>query len=167
MDEYVNLGAPLPKGRIGTWRMYAGASAGQSPLIHALDIGLQIQHQAVGGSGNNPMLEMRHYLSQAQRRFLESLEKAPGLRDYIQLSGNSDWATAFNRVLEAYKGFRDQHIQLTTVYIIQQAIKERAGTQSHEKPSPNPSYVGTGGTDLVQFLKQSRDETFKTQIPLP
>lgn len=152
--------------------MYAGASAGQSPLIHALDIGLQIQHQSVGSSGNNPMLEMRHYLSQSQRSFLESLEKEPGLRDYIQLSGNPKWTAAFNRVLEAYKGFRDQHIQLTTVYIIQQAIKERArtfehpGNQGHET-SPNPSYVGTGGTDLVQFLKQTRDETLKTQIAQP
>jgi indoleamine 2,3-dioxygenase len=170
INEHVNTDIPPPKGMTGTWRKYAGASAGQSPLIHALDIGLSIEHKSISGTKLNPMLEMREYLSQSIRQFLENLSQGPQLRDFIYShKDNQEWTDLFNGALEAYKTFRDAHIQLTTVYIIQQTLKDKA--QGHHSSSEvidshsKESYIpGTGGTDLVKFLKQTRDETKEAKI---
>lgn len=104
------------------------------------------------------MLEMRDYLSQKHRNFLKELSERKSLRDHILASDNISWLNSYNQVLEELKCFRDTHIQLTTVYIIEQSIKDRSGSPSSE------SFVGTGGTDLVKFLKQSRNETNQAKI---
>jgi indoleamine 2,3-dioxygenase len=135
-----------------------GASAGQSPLIHALDVGLSVKHQKLPDSGLNPMLEMRDYLSQKHRNFLNELSVRKPLCNHILDSNNVSWLNSYNQVLEELKRFRDTHIQLTTIYIIEQSIKDRSGSPSRE------SFVGTGGTDLVKFLKQSRNETKNAKI---
>lgn len=151
---------------VGTWRRYAGnsdllligASAGQSPLIHALDIGLSVKHHKLADGDLNPMLEMRDYLSQKHRDFLNDLSERRSLYEYILSSKNGSWSNSYNMAIEELKCFRDTHIQLTALYIIEQSIKDRSGSPSSE------SFVGTGGTDLVKFLKQSRNETNQAKI---
>lgn len=127
-------------------------------MIHALDIGLSVKHQKMSNSNLNPMLEMRDYLSQKHRDFLDELSKRKPLCEYIASSKNESWLNSYNQVIEKLKCFRDTHIQLTTIYIIEQSIKDRSGSPSSE------SFVGTGGTDLVKFLKQSRNETSQAKI---
>ena len=127
-------------------------------MIHALDIGFSVKHQKLSNSDLNPMLEMRDYLSQKHRDFLDELSKRKPLCVYILSSKNESWLNSYNQVIEELKCFRDTHIQLTTIYIIEQSIKDRSGSPSSE------SFVGTGGTDLVKFLKQSRNETSQAKI---
>ncbi|KAJ8328447.1 tryptophan 2,3- dioxygenase, variant 2 [Batrachochytrium dendrobatidis] len=190
MDEFVNLETPNPKGLIGTWRKYAGASAGQSPLIHTLDVGLDIHHVPMHGTLNesnpsfstdsksslparfpskphyvNPMLEMRESLSQDHQNFLRALGNGPSIRAHIaSLSGDDNTAVVqFNRAVDNIKQFRDAHISLTAMYIVLQAKKAAAAAGE----SSSRVCVGTGGTDLVPFLKQTRDETVNALILLP
>jgi indoleamine 2,3-dioxygenase len=175
----VEKDVPNPENLIGTWRKYPGASAGQSPLIHSLDVALGIHHLPMGvcpvsgGSssfnptsssteireplprGNglqcpstatppNPMLEMREALPKEFQDFICDLEKAPSIRDYCNGSGTKTLKDEFNRCCLRLKEFRDSHLALASTYIVTQ-------TKGH--------IVGTGGTDLVPFLKQVRSET--------
>eukprot|EP00842_Homolaphlyctis_polyrhiza_P002958 jgi/Hompol1/3663/HPOL_006671-RA len=99
IDAHVNPDAPPPAGRIGTWRRYAGASAGQSPVIHTLDVGLDIHHAPMHAPPSassqppsdtprpNPMLEMREYLSSSQRKFLIHLASGPSIRTHVATLG--------------------------------------------------------------------------------
>nr|KAJ3415132.1 hypothetical protein HK105_001594 [Polyrhizophydium stewartii] len=171
IDADVNQCVPPPKGLVGTWRCYAGASAGQSPLIHSLDVGLGVHHASMPQKSSdspatkapavNPMLEMREYLSAEQRAFFKALGEAPSIREYVSsLSSTSAAQIEFNNAIRALKSFRDIHIQITTVYIILQQKKEAASTGAM---SPKGT-VGTGGTDLVPFLRQTRQETIDALV---
>lgn len=156
----------------GTWRSYAGASAGQSPLIHTLDVALSIHHKPMKASstlpatemsekskGLNPMLEMRSYLPTRIQAFLRHLDSAPSIRTYIeQLDSNNACVDEFNRCLKGMEAFRTAHIKMTSVYIILQQKKENDGRQDVIS-GVMPSAVGTGGTELIPFLKQIRQET--------
>ncbi|KAI8903197.1 Indoleamine 2,3-dioxygenase [Gorgonomyces haynaldii] len=162
MDEFVQP-HPLPvvNGTLleGTWRRYAGASAGQSPLIHTLDVGLDIHHRHMHETPTtptpvNPMMEMRAYLPDNIQHFLLHLQQT-SIRDYCQRTQNPDLTHHFNQCVHHFKTFRDLHIQLTTVYIILQQKKQ------HEKA------IGTGGTDLIPFLKQTRQETEDSLLSKP
>jgi indoleamine 2,3-dioxygenase len=65
------------------------------------------------------------------------------------------------------KSFRSAHIQMVSVYIITQANKKRdAGAQDNtaEKMANGLLARGTGGTDLIPFLKRSRTETENAMI---
>lgn len=159
---------PSPQNRKGTWRKYAGASAGQSPLIHFLDIAFGIEHGPMHHvftassseqpkkdiSSTNPMHEMREYLPLPCQQFLKALAKAPSIRNYVLNSTSTPLQTIFNECILGLKKFRDTHIKLTTVYIISQQNKELSSKKS----------VGTGGTELIPFLKQVRTETMESWI---
>lgn len=163
-------------------RLYAGGSNGQSSLIQFLDVLFNVIHYATGErplphdrtsiksepSANNFMDEMRNYMPGSHKEFLESLESAPSVRDYV--SENSDKCPelilGFDACLAMLKLFRDKHIQIVTRYIVLQAKKsERMGSSStlrsglaKSKKKDNDA-KGTGGTSLLPFLKQCRDET--------
>ncbi|KAJ3257283.1 hypothetical protein HK103_004837 [Boothiomyces macroporosus] len=152
MDQHVNLSQEAPSGLTGTWRKYAGASAGQSPLIHLIDAALSIQHTVMKqGAPVNPMLEMIQALPLDLQEFIQLVREGPSIRDFCLNSLNSNLKAQFNRTLVNLKQFRDKHMQLATRYIV-----------VHQK---EPAAVGTGGTDLVPFLKQVRQETIDTSIP--
>jgi indoleamine 2,3-dioxygenase len=168
MDQYVHI-YPKPNGKIGTWRKHAGASAGQSPLIHTIDVALGINHIPVktcpisGATGtnhidnneiilnSNPMEEMRESLPASFQEYIRDLAEAPSIRNYCLKQKNTLLAQEFNRACDMMKIFRDLHLQLVSHYIIAQ----RKGTDAA---------IGTGGTDLIPFLKQVRQETEDTKI---
>lgn len=140
----------------GTWRMYPGASAGQSPLIHSIDVGLDVEHLPLTHGPNdtlkpNPMLEMREALPGAFQQFIKDLAAGPSIRSFV-FSAQSlpELKAEFNSCLNNLKLFRDLHLQIATQYIVNQ--KKGAGI------------VGTGGTDLIPFLKQVRKETENAKI---
>ena len=70
---------------------------------------------------------------------------------------------AFTAATEALTVFRNKHIQIVTRYIILPARSGRKdGPQNLASSSSKKNgeeLTGTGGTTLVPFLKQSRDET--------
>lgn len=123
-------------------------------MIHTLDVAFGIVHDSMpmtGSSTVNPMLEMRESLPNEFQEFIKALANAPSIRDFCLLHPTSDVAGEFNRACKAIKDFRDLHIQVATRYII---------LQSKEK-----NLVGTGGTNLIPFLKQTRQETEDAMIP--
>lgn len=119
-------------------------------MIHTLDVALGIEHKPVHDN-INPMLEMRESLPSEFQEFIKALAKSPSIRDYCISSSNTKITLEFNRCTTGLKNFRDLHIQIATQYIVLQRKSQNA-------------VVGTGGTDLVPFLKQTRQETENATI---
>jgi indoleamine 2,3-dioxygenase len=111
---------------------------------------------------------MRKYMPGPHRRFLEDLTTRSNVRSFILSSEeNSPERQAYNAAVNELKNFRDTHIQMVTRYIVlaakkpapaQDADKVNLATVSAQgKDGQNYTLAGTGGTDLMPFLKQTRD----------
>lgn len=163
-------------------RLLSGGSNAQSSSIQTLDLLLNVDHIATGESSStghahaNPfMSEMRSYMPGKHADFLEHLSKVNIIRDYVmkQASENKELVLAYDASVAMLKIFRDKHIRIVTRYIVIQAQKEKSmGSEGVQKStlraglakSANKDKVlrGTGGTALLPFLKQCRDETGNT-----
>ncbi len=132
-------------------RMCSGGSAAQSPLIQALDAGLGIRHNS--GETNPFLMDMRNYMIPAHRRFIETLEAGPSVRQFVQDRASTHPALAdrYNACVRALDRFRRKHMEIAVRYI------------SHQAPSPERS-KGTGGTSFVSFLGKARKETGEHEI---
>ncbi|KAI9312242.1 Indoleamine 2,3-dioxygenase [Dichotomocladium elegans] len=173
---------------------------------------------------------MRSYMPGPHREFLEDLESAANLRSYIlQLQERKSEQSAdekalvemYDEILSQLKQFRDIHVRMVTLYIVNQARKgpniahggfavENKGDLTESPPAkrskveqnvlypqtaletepriregsvsakvsnlfpelglakyvdPKTGVVrGTGGTNVLPFLKQARDETAESQV---
>jgi len=124
----------------------AGGSAAQSSLLQAIDAGLSIAHE---DERTRPFLmEMRNYMPPPHRRFIEALEAGPSVHRYVadQAFGNPALQKCYNECIELLCEFRKKHLEITIRYIKQQAAAD-------------DQVIGTGGTDFVPFLKESRNES--------
>lgn len=159
----------------GEWRQYSGGSNGQSSLIQAFDAFLGIEHSATGGLKPNKtsascsyLKDMRNYMPGPHRRFLERLGRQCNIRAYaMNHKTDSPVRDAYNAAVMALSSFRDIHLRLVSRYIILAARKQ---TDATEQPGQvnlatatsrgsKESFNGTGGTDLIPFLKETRDTT--------
>lgn len=106
------------------------------------------------------------------RAFLEHLESVSNIKSFAESTSDSDVTDAYNTAVDELRKFRDIHIGIVTRYIIIPA-------KARNPPAPNAGINlavasagsgndkelhGTGGTHLLPFLKQSRDETRDTRI---
>ena len=173
---------------------FAGGSNAQSSIIQFFDIVLGVEHRPTGAKrtdasdsegpmpapSHNFILDMRKYMPGPHKRFLEHVESVANIRQYVELN-RSDRAlvTAFDACLAMLRAFRDKHIQIVSRYII---IKSRESRSHSRSLSPKQNTVqrvniantlhsrdskklrGTGGTALIPFLKQARDETGEPAI---
>ncbi|QNP99663.1 Indoleamine 2,3-dioxygenase [Yarrowia lipolytica] len=177
--KYQTRADPDPK----EYRAYAGGSNAQSSLIQTLDILLNVEHRATGQrptskkdnstrdasppasqatappKQNNFIHEMRKYMPGPHRRFLEHLQQVAEIRDFVlaNQAEHPEIVLAYDACLAMLRSFRDKHIQIVSRYIILQA-KEKAKTGIALTAPAGPER-GTGGTALIPFLKQARDET--------
>ncbi|CAE6447887.1 unnamed protein product [Rhizoctonia solani] len=196
----------------------SGPSAGQSSLVHALDIFLGVDHERGEGRGAEPtfLTKMEQYMPRHHRAFLQHLRRPRRhLREFVisthaaytvhTLNDRAmpDFATssmglaprasifqtaavgesgikaatelqnAYDSAVEALKRFRDGHIKIATLYIVNQA---RAAAQAPKPLAPElnnkgelttDGIKGTGGTSLVPFLKECRDNTVKAMVHPP
>lgn len=133
-------------------------------------------------SKSNFIHEMRKYMPIKHREFLEDLTKVAHIRDYVLKHAEETPALviSYDACLAMLRNFRDKHIQIVSRYIIIQARKaKKAATPATESSTaaaaaPESGTVrqglataksskgtprGTGGTALIPFLKQARDET--------
>jgi indoleamine 2,3-dioxygenase len=165
---------------LGETRELSGPSAGQSTLVHALDIFLGVDHSATpaacglarpsSGSSttrphSTPFLDrMQAYMPRHHRNFINHLKTVPRpIRKLAMQSGpDSPIQLAYNEAVTALKEFRNAHIQIATLYIVTQSHRRQAVTVP-ASPKVEPA-KGTGGTDLVPFLKSSRDDTANTLL---
>lgn len=124
---------------------------------------------------HNFLHEMRSYMPGPHRRFLEDVASVANIREYVESRpSNRALCVAYDASLAMLRALRDKHIQMVTRYIIvksREAKKAGTGTVSKAPSEPAPSrggdkakpgnnkLRGTGGTALLPFLKQARDET--------
>ncbi|KAJ7340873.1 Indoleamine 2,3-dioxygenase [Mycena albidolilacea] len=156
-----------------TWSYPAelsGPSAGQSSLIHALDMFLGVDEfshaPALTGSSastkKSPFLaRMQLYMPRHHRNFLNHLAANPRpLRAIVAGAGDAKLLGAYNGAVGALKRFRDYHMQIVTSYIIQPARRAAMQAQAASEPVEVEAPLrGTGGTELAKFLKAVRDRT--------
>jgi len=105
------------------------------------------------------------------RIFLQRVETRASIRDFAAAqTGVPELGEAYNFAVNELRKFRDTHIQIVTRYIIrpskQYAPKEDTGRNLAVASSttPDKELHGTGGTQLLPFLRQSRDETKNTAL---
>jgi indoleamine 2,3-dioxygenase len=117
--------------------------------------------------------EMRNYMPGPHRRFLELMSRISNIRPYAMgHKSESDVRRAYNAAVLMLGVFRDKHIQIVSRYIIMQSKQKKhqaeegrvnlatASTEiSKREDEDSPNLHGTGGTTLIPFLKQTRDET--------
>lgn len=132
---------------------------------------------------HNFIHEMRDYMPGPHRRFLEHVSSVANIREYVEVQGKSNRALAisYDACLAMLRSLRDKHIQMVSRYIIVKSRESRSHSRSLS-PRANPSnqmqpinlasasrhdvktagpkkdLKGTGGTALIPFLKQVRDE---------
>ncbi|KAF2014978.1 indoleamine 2,3-dioxygenase alpha type [Aaosphaeria arxii CBS 175.79] len=127
------------------------------------------------------ILEMRKYMPGPHRRFLEHVESVANIREYAQNNQhNRALVTAFDAALAMLRALRDKHIQMVSRYIIiksretrsnsrslspkQAASTRRVNIATNLQRGDSKKLRGTGGTALISFLKQARDETGEPTI---
>ncbi|KAF2199558.1 indoleamine 2,3-dioxygenase alpha type [Delitschia confertaspora ATCC 74209] len=136
----------------------------------------------VHAPSNNFIQDMRRYMPGPHRRFLEHVESVANLRDYVaRHQSNRSLCIAFDACLAMLRAFRDKHIQMVSRYIIIKSRESRPHSRSlspkqastnkvnialnlHRADSKGKDLRGTGGTALIPFLKQARDETGEPAI---
>jgi indoleamine 2,3-dioxygenase len=160
----------------GEWMQLRGGSNAQSSLIQFVDAVLGVVHMSAGETslhkvekGMSFHEEMRDYMPGPHRRFLEKVTKLANIRQFALAKMShplqADLAAAYQAAVQALSNFRGIHMQLVARYIIipsrQAAVPGRMNlaVASQSEVSEGKSFTGTGGTDLVPFLKQTREET--------
>jgi len=150
----------------------SGPSAGQSSMVHVLDVFLGVDHQSQAGDKPSFMSRMLTYMPKNHRMFLKHLAGTPRpLRKFVDGVRDEELLESYNQAVLALKGFRDAHMIIATLYIIGPARRAAAearrkkeleeGLKDEGKETP---LKGTGGSDLVQFLKETRNRTGATVI---
>ncbi|KAI9055608.1 hypothetical protein LZ554_000553 [Drepanopeziza brunnea f. sp. 'monogermtubi'] len=132
---------------------------------------------------HNFLLEMRKYMPGPHRRFLEDVTKVANIRAYVESHRDiSELTLAYDACLAMLREFRSKHINIVSRYIVimsRESIslsRSRSPAVPHHKmnlatasrqdntESGKKNLKGTGGTALIPFLKQARDETGEPAI---
>jgi indoleamine 2,3-dioxygenase len=149
------------------------------------------QRPAIGSPNHNFIMDMRKYMPGPHARFLEHMSRVSNIRQFVfENRDNRALSTAYDACLAMLRAFRDKHIQMVSRYIIIKSRESRSQSRSispqHSTPrrmnlaigstkrattgESNPKsggsrkLRGTGGTALIPFLKQARDETGEPAI---
>lgn len=166
----------------GKWMQLRGGSNGQSSLIQFFDIVLGVEHASQGNSTPHTRSlssktlpqpsfhdEVRDYMPGPHRRFLEYIKHTGSIRDFamqpLDTPEHIKLRNAYTNAVDTLSEFRTKHIRLVTRYIVlpsQQEVstqRQNLATASAQGHRDDQGLTGTGGTLLLPFLKQSRDET--------
>lgn len=154
--------------------------------IEHLPTGEKIGERAIHSTNNpvpapnqNFILEMRNYMPGPHRRFLEDTLKVANIRDFVYKNCQDHSLTlAYDACLKMLTDFRSLHLKIVSRYIIlksreTKSVSKKADVKAQSQKldiassssktqgenSSSKSLKGTGGTTLIPFLKQARDET--------
>ncbi|XP_045391729.1 indoleamine 2,3-dioxygenase 1 [Lemur catta] len=150
----------------GVWdspRKFAGGSAAQSSIFQCFDVLLGIQQSTGGESAAEFLQEMRTYMPPAHRDFLRSVESGPSVREFVLEKGDADLQGAYDACVKALVSLRSYHLRIVTKYIVIPARRKAEENNKSEEPSGLEN-KGTGGTDLMNFLKTVRNTTEKSLL---
>ncbi|XP_028445484.1 indoleamine 2,3-dioxygenase 2-like isoform X1 [Perca flavescens] len=140
--------------------LLSGGSAAQSSTIQCFDALLSIQHEDETGSF---LTRMREYMPPAHRQLIETLSVCP-LRDFILSHSSSDLCQAYNSCVSALVDLRNYHLNAVTKYIVVPGNQARAMGCPLRGVGAALNDRGTGGSNLMIFLKSVRDTAQKALI---
>ncbi|KAI0428015.1 Indoleamine 2,3-dioxygenase [Xylaria sp. FL1042] len=175
---------------IGHWKQLRGGSNGQSSLIQFFDLILGIDHTSAGNHpkrGSNPTKsasselsfheEVRLYMPGPHREFLASVSRLDKIKDFVyaapKSSAQRQLRQSYQDATEAFGDFRQAHMQMVTRYIIIPSRKPRPSSSSgmnlataslRSNRAMTKGLTGTGGTDLIPFLRTTRDDTYRAGL---
>ncbi|KAK3057192.1 Indoleamine 2,3-dioxygenase [Extremus antarcticus] len=139
-----------------------GGSAVQSSLFPFIDCALGVEH-------NDDALfkEMRAYMPGQHRDFLEEVSRLPSLRNYVQDHvDDTELREAYDGCLTKLRAWRGKHIAIVSKYIVQPAreaarasVVEKIEVDASDAAKDEWEIQGTGGSALMPFLRQARDDT--------
>jgi indoleamine 2,3-dioxygenase len=163
----------------------SGPSAGQSTVVHALDVFLDVDHKLQKRRKALPtentqkadhgfMERMRRYMPGRHREYLESLDVTPMTVRDLALQTPS-LREPFDACVEELQKLRDVHMRIVSYYVLSMS---RTTAPSKDAVDPATSRAeadelraarkgpvrGTGGTELSLLLKSCRDSTKRTYI---
>lgn len=129
---------------------------------------------------HNFIRDMRRYMPGPHARFLNDVSAVANIRDFVEGRAASDrpLSVAYDACLAMLRTFRDIHIAIVTRYIIlpsrenrarsrsrsPEAVRNRQNLATASRNATNKKVKGTGGTALIPFLKQARDETGEPSV---
>lgn len=177
----------------GEWRQLRGGSNGQSSMIQFFDVVLGVDHRGNGaGPGAEEdadklpseektfHAQVREYMPGPHARFLIYVARLGSIRELALLEPRTDeqhqLREAYTAAIDALTEFRNKHIRIVTRYIVvpsrqaQSAATRTEGAQkmnlatSSDGVAKAEDLTGTGGTALMPFLKQSRDDTKRAGV---
>ena len=102
------------------------------------------------------------------RSFLDVVAKLPSLRDYVDSRPDDQrLVDVYNGCLQQLSNWRSRHIGVVTTHIVSPARNEQPkGKKPHPEEVTEGLSVkdesqlkGTGGSALIPFLKQAKQET--------
>jgi len=163
----------------------SGPSAGQSSVIHALDIFLDVDHKlerrrVPAPSQDNKradkgfMERMRRYMPGKHRDYLNRLAASPRpLRDLAERI--PQLREPYNSTVMALKRLRDHHMRIATLYIVTMArsapsappgcpVSAMLAKMEVDRIAGRGPVRGTGGNELSLLLKAGRDATKRTVV---
>lgn len=152
----------LPEGLLyeGVWetpKKFAGGSAAQSSIFQCFDVLLGIQQD--NGEAGDFLQEMRTYMPPAHQNFLRSLETGPSVREFVLSEDNESLRSIYDKCVKAMVSLRNYHLKIVADYIVGPSRRSAC------KETSETSNKGTGGTDVLVFLKtvKNKTETYLTK----
>lgn len=140
-----------------------GPSAGQSSVMHALDLWLGIDHDPHHRrSSSQPgfMERMRRYMPGQHRDYLNLLAERP-IRDLVARTPHL--RESYNKAVTALKKLRDLHIRIAVLYVVSMArsadAKSLCPVAAMMDKMSTKKATGTGGNGLSVLLKTGRNNT--------
>lgn len=163
------------------FQQFSGGSAAQSSLLPFLDICLGVDHSEHEASARSNLYlhSMRQYMIPEHREFLVHVQSFARLRVFVLAceatrSAPSSAAVlptldalqdAYNSCLTYLTEFRTLHIGIAMQYISSQQALARSGNLVVPASLHGAAGgKGTGGTNLMEFLRPIRDEVRNTVI---
>uniref|UniRef100_A0A3Q1FU47 Indoleamine 2,3-dioxygenase 2-like n=1 Tax=Acanthochromis polyacanthus TaxID=80966 RepID=A0A3Q1FU47_9TELE len=141
--------------------LLSGGSAAQSSAIQCFDALLCIQHEDETGAF---LTRMRDYMPPAHRQLIETLSICPSLRDFILSHSSSDLCQAYNSCVSALVDLRSYHLNTVTKYVIVAGNRARSMGCPLRGVGSALNNTGTGGSNIMVFLKSVRNTTQKALI---
>lgn len=165
---------------------------GQTKQSHTQEL-LQTKDQTRkrGPPEQNFIQEMRKYMPGSHALFLERVAEIANIRAFVhQHRYDRELAVAFDACLAMLSALREKHIQIVSRYIIVPSHKKKEdaprvgadetknatkvnlahrpkrGSDGKADEDLKKSLKGTGGSSLIPFLRQARDETGEPAIDL-
>ncbi|KAI5920984.1 indoleamine 2,3-dioxygenase [Camillea tinctor] len=129
---------------------------------------------------HNFIRDMRRYMPGPHARFLQHVGAVANIREFVESRRTTDLnlSIAYDACLAMLRAFRDIHIAIVTRYIVLPSRENRARSRSRSpvavrkqqnlatasRNEKHKKVKGTGGTALIPFLKQARDETSEPAV---